>query len=319
MNSKFTPINQNNLVMVAGGTGMVGKSIVKKLKSKNYKKILSPSSDELDLRNQTDVNNYLKEHKPDYIFICAGKVGGIKANDTLKAEFLYDNLMIQSNLINGAYINKINNLMYFASSCIYPKFSKQPIKEKCLLTGELEKTNEGYALAKIAGIKMCETYNFQYGCNYMSVLPTNLYGPNDNYDLENSHVLPALLHKSHLAKVHAKKFIEVWGSGEARREFLHVDDLADACIFLSQTEHNHSMINIGTGKDISIKELAIKINEITGYSGGIKFNTTIKDGTPRKLLDNSIINKLGWKYNIDLSNGIAHTYIDFKNTYIDKS
>ncbi len=307
--SKFKKINKNNLVMIAGGSGMVGSAILRKLKENNFNKVIAPSSSQLDLRNQTKVNRYLKKEKPDHIFICAGKVGGIKANDTFKAQFLYDNLIIQANLIHGAHLNNINSLMYFGTSCIYPKYAKQPLKENYLLTGGLEKTNEGYALAKISGIKMCEYYNFQYGRRYFSVMPTNLYGPNDNYDLKNSHVLPALLLKMHKAKIKNQKNIELWGTGKPKREFLHVDDLAEACIRLITTNHNYSMINIGSGKDLTIRELAKLIKQIVGYKGDLKFNK-LYDGTPRKLLDISKIKKLGWKNKISLKAGITKLYED---------
>ena len=312
---KFKSIDNTDLIFVAGASGIVGSAIVRGLKLKNYKKILKPSSSELDLRNQNDVESYLKENKPDYIFLCAGKVGGIKANNDYKAEFLYDNLAIQSNLIHGAFKNNITNLMNFGSSCIYPKECEQPIKEEYLLKGELEETNEGYAIAKIAGIKMCEKYNNQYNCNYMSVLPTNLYGPNDNYDLNNSHVLPALLHKTYLAKINRDKFIYLWGTGDAKREFMHVDDLADASIFLAEKNHSHDRINIGIGKDITINELAIKIMNILRYKGAIKYNSSVPDGTPKKLLDISIISDLGWKAKIDLTTGIKNVFKNFKKEF----
>ncbi len=309
---RFKPINNNDLIFVTGANGMVGSAIIRCLNQRNYKKILKPDSSELDLRKQNDVESYLEKHKPDYIFNCAGKVGGIKANNNYKADFLYDNLAIQLNLIHGAYKNKIYNLMNFGSSCIYPKECNQPMKEEYLLNGELEETNEGYAIAKIAGIKMCEKYNHQYNCSFMNVLPTNLYGPNDNYDLEDSHVLPALIHKTYLAKKNNEAFLSLWGTGEAKREFMHVDDLADACVFLAEKSHSFERINIGVGKDISISELALKIMSIFEYKGEINYNPTISNGTPQKLLDISILSNLGWQAKIDLKTGLEKVIQNFK-------
>ena len=319
MQHRFQPISKNKVILVAGASGMVGSAIIRALGLRNYNKILKPTSSELDLRNQNNVENYLKLNKPDYIFICAGKVGGIKANNQYKAEFLYDNLAIQSNLIHGAYQNNITDSMNFGSSCIFPKNCKQPMKEEYLLDGQLEETNEGYAIAKIAGIKMCEKYNYQYNCNYMTVLPTNLYGPNDNYDLSNSHVLPALIHKTYLAKQNNDKFINLWGTGDAKREFMHVDDLADACLFLAERNHSYEKINIGVGKDITINDLAIKIMNILKYNGSIKYTSLESDGSPQKLLDISILNKLGWKPKIDLTSGIRSVFKNFKEEFINLS
>tara|TARA_B100000886_G_scaffold245046_1_gene172285 strand:- start:2509 stop:3471 length:963 start_codon:yes stop_codon:yes gene_type:complete len=310
---RFKPIDNNDIILVTGANGMVGSAIIRCLSQKNYKKILKPTSSELDLRKQNDVESFLERHKPNYIFNCAGKVGGINANNNYKAEFLYDNLAIQTNLIHGAYKSNIKNLMNFGSSCIYPKECKQPMKEVYLLSGELEETNEGYAIAKIAGVKMCEKYNYQYNCNFMSVLPTNLYGPNDNYDLEDSHVLPALIHKTYLAKKNNEKFLNLWGDGQARREFMHVDDLAEACIFLAEKAHSFERVNIGVGKDITINELALKIMKILGYKGEIQYNSTMSNGTPQKLLDISILSSLGWKAKIELKNGLKKVIQNFKN------
>ncbi|MFD1095225.1 GDP-L-fucose synthase family protein [Salegentibacter chungangensis] len=297
-------------IYIAGHTGMVGSAIVRNLKANGFSNLVFRASGELDLKDQKAVAGFFETEKPEYVFLAAAKVGGIEANNTYRGQFLYENLMIQSNIIHQSYVHGVKKLLFLASSCIYPKMAPQPIKEEYLLTGALEPTNEPYAIAKIAGLKMCENYNLQYGCNFISVMPTNLYGPNDNYDLKNSHVLPALLRKFHEAKVNNKDSVEVWGSGSPRREFLYVDDLAEACFHLMQTYHGNVSVNIGTGKDISIKELAQLIKRITGFKGEIEWNTKKPDGTPRKLLDVSLINSLGWKYSTGLEEGISLTYAD---------
>jgi GDP-L-fucose synthase len=303
-------------IYVAGHRGMVGSAIVRKLNDEGFLNIIVRTSNELDLRNQKAVNDFFEKVKPDYVFLAAAKVGGIYANNTYRAEFLYDNLMIQSNVIHASYKNGVKKLLFLGSSCIYPKLAPQPLKEEYLLTGTLESTNEPYAIAKIAGIKMCDAYRSQYGCNFISVMPTNLYGPNDNYDLNNSHVLPALLRKFHEARIKREPYVTVWGSGNPMREFLHVDDLADACFYLMMNYNEPGLINIGTGKDISIKELALLIKEIVGYKGDIKFDTSKPDGTPRKLMDVSKLHAFGWKHKIELRQGIQMVYeevIDYLN------
>ena len=287
---------------------MVGSAIVRALNVLGYTNLLLKTSKELDLRVQSEVQSFFEKEKPEYVFLAAAKVGGIEANNTYRADFLYENLMIQNNVIHQSYVHGVEKLLFLASSCIYPKFSPQPIKEEYLLTGLLEPTNEPYAIAKIAGVKMCENYNRQYGCNFISVMPTNLYGPNDNYDLKNSHVLPALLRKFHEAKMNAAATVEVWGSGTPKREFLHVDDLAKACLHLMETYQGNVSVNIGTGEDISIKDLALMIKEIVGFEGEICWNTSKPDGTPRKLLDVSLIHSLGWKHEIELMEGIKMVY-----------
>ncbi len=295
-------------IYVAGHNGMVGSAIVRALNVLGYTNLLLKTSKELDLRVQSDVQSFFEKEKPEYVFLAAAKVGGIEANNTYRADFLYENLMIQNNVIHQSYVHGVEKLLFLASSCIYPKFAPQPIKEEHLLTGLLEPTNEPYAIAKIAGVKMCENYNRQYGCNFISVMPTNLYGPNDNYDLKNSHVLPALLRKFHEAKVQGADTVEVWGSGTPKREFLHVDDLAKACLHLMETYEGNVSVNIGTGEDLSIKDLALKIKEIVGYKGEIRWNTSKPDGTPRKLLDVSLIHSLGWQHKIELMEGIKKVY-----------
>jgi GDP-L-fucose synthase len=295
---------------------MVGSAIVRNLNDEGFLNIIVRTSNELDLRNQKAVNDFFEKVKPDYVFLAAAKVGGIYANNTYRAEFLYDNLMIQSNVIHASYKNGVKKLLFLGSSCIYPKLAPQPLKEEYLLTGTLESTNEPYAIAKIAGIKMCDAYRSQYGCNFISVMPTNLYGPNDNYDLNNSHVLPALLRKFHEARIKREPYVTVWGSGTPMREFLHVDDLADACFYLMMNYNEPGLINIGTGKDISIKELALLIKEIVGYKGDIKFDTSKPDGTPRKLMEVSKLHTFGWKHKIELRQGIQMVYeevIDYLN------
>lgn len=295
-------------IYIAGHRGMVGSAIHRRLQKEGYQNFVFRTSAELDLRNQQAVTDFFLLEKPDYVFMAAAKVGGILANNTYRAEFLYDNLMIQSNVIDNAYRHGIKKLLFLGSSCIYPKLAPQPLKEEYLLTGLLEETNEPYAIAKIAGIKMCDAYRSQYGCNFISVMPTNLYGPNDNYDLNNSHVLPALLRKFHEAKMHNKPEVTVWGSGTPRREFLHADDMADACVYLMKTYSEDGLINIGVGEDVSIKELAEMIKEITGYTGNIVFDSSKPDGTPRKLMDVTKLSSFGWKAAIGLKDGVTQVY-----------
>jgi GDP-L-fucose synthase len=298
-------------IYVAGHNGMAGSAIVRKLKAEGYSEFVFRSSAELDLRDQSAVARFFNTEKPDYVFLAAAKVGGIYSNNKYRAEFLYDNLAIESNVIESAYRNKVKKLVFLGSSCIYPKMAPQPLKEEYLLTGKLEPTNEPYAIAKIAGIKLCEAYRDQYGCNFIAVMPTNLYGPNDNYHPENSHVLPALLRKFHEGKVNNQPSVSVWGTGKALREFLHVDDFADACVFLMNHYDEKEFVNIGVGKDISIKDLAYLIKKITGYNGEIIFDTNKPDGTPRKLMDTSKLNALGWTPKINLEEGIASVYKDY--------
>lgn len=303
-------MEKNASIYVAGHRGMVGSAIMRKLQEKGYNNIITRTSSELDLKNQQDVFTFFRENKPDYVFLAAAKVGGIHANNTFRADFLYNNLAIESNIIHASWMTKVKKLLFLGSSCIYPKLAPQPLKESYLLGGPLEYTNEPYAIAKIAGIKLCESYRLQYGCNFISIMPTNLYGPNDNYDLENSHVLPAMLRKFHSAKVKQEPSVEIWGSGTPMREFLHADDLAEATLFLMNRYNDKELINVGTGKDISIKELALLIQKVSGYKGEISFNTSKPDGTPRKLLDVSKIHALGWKHSIELEQGIAMVYKD---------
>lgn len=301
-------MNKDSRIYIAGHRGMVGSALCRKLKSAGYTHLITRTSAELDLCNQAAVNQFFETEKPDYVFLAAAKVGGIHANNTYRAEFLYKNLMIEANVIHAAYLHSTKKLLFLGSSCIYPKMAPQPLKEEYLLTGALEPTNEPYAIAKIAGIKLCESYRAQYQCNFISVMPTNLYGPNDNYDLQNSHVLPALLRKFHTAKIEEKPFVEIWGSGSPRREFLHVDDLADACFFLMQEYNEATLVNIGCGEDISIKDLALLVKEITGYKGDLRFDASKPDGTPRKLLDVSKLKNLGWTPSISLKESITAVY-----------
>jgi len=301
-------MNLTDKIYVAGSNGMVGSAIIRALKQKGFSNIIGKSSKELDLRNQPEVINFMNREKPDYVFLAAAKVGGIHANNTYPAEFLYDNLMIETNIIHAAYLNKVKKLLFLGSSCIYPKFAAQPIKEDEFLTGALEPTNEAYAIAKITGIKLCEYYRKQYGCDFISAMPTNLYGINDNFDLNNSHVLPALIRKFHEAKLNGEKEVLMWGTGSPKREFLYVDDLAEACLFLMENYNEAQHINIGTGEDLSILELAELIKKIVGFEGKIINDTTKPDGTPRKVMDVSKINKLGWKAKTDLENGIKNVY-----------
>jgi GDP-L-fucose synthase len=283
---------------------MVGSAIVRKLNEDGYSNLLLRTSSELDLRNQSAVEKFFDGEKPDYVFLAAAKVGGILANNTYRADFLYENLMIESNVIHQSYVHKVKKLLFLGSSCIYPKMAPQPLKEESLLSGYLEETNEPYAVAKIAGIKLCENYRSQYNCDFISAMPTNLYGPNDNYDLKNSHVIPALIRKFHEARKNQAPYVEVWGTGTPKREFLHVDDLADACLFLMHNYSGREFVNIGTGIDLTIKDLALLIKEITGFEGGIRFDSSKPDGTPRKLMDVSKLNSLGWKYTISLEDGL---------------
>lgn len=295
-------------IYVAGHRGMVGSAIIRKLNSEGFNNIVVRTSSELDLRNQQAVNVFFEAEKPDMVVLAAAKVGGIHANNVYRAEFLYDNLMIEANIIHAAYKNKVEKLLFLGSSCIYPKMADQPLKEEYLLTGELEPTNESYAIAKIAGIKLCETYRDQYGCNFIAAMPTNLYGPNDNYDLNNSHVLPALLRKFHTAKQEGNSAVEIWGTGSPKREFLHVEDLASACFFLLQNYNEKELVNIGCGEDISIKDLALTIKKVVGFEGELTFDTSKPDGTPRKLLSMDKLHKLGWKHQIELEDGIKRVY-----------
>lgn len=305
-------MKKKDKIYIAGHQGMVGSAILRKLQREGYDNFTIRTAAELDLRDQAEVKHFFETEKPDYVFLAAAKVGGIHANNTYRAEFLYDNLSIQTNVIHQAYKNDVKKLLFLGSSCIYPKFAAQPIKEESLLTGALESTNEPYAIAKIAGIKMCHAYHAQYGCNFISLMPTNLYGPNDNYDLKNAHVLPALLRKIHEAKIESKESVEIWGTGTVRREFLHVDDLAEACLFLMNNYDSPEIINVGTGDDLTIKELASVLKEIIGYEGHLRFNTTKPDGTPRKLLDTSHINRLGWYPQIALKDGIKMVYEEYQ-------
>ena len=298
----------NSKIYVAGHRGMVGSAIVANLKSKGFTNIIERTSTELNLINQHAVSEFFEAEKPEYVFLAAAKVGGIVANNTFRADFIYENMMIQNNVIHQSYENGVKKLMFLGSSCIYPKLAPQPLKEDYLLTGLLEETNEPYAIAKIAGIKMCDAYRDQYGCNFISVMPTNLYGLNDNYDLQNSHVLPALLRKFHEAKNNNDNEVIVWGTGSPLREFLHATDMADACVFLMQNYDEKGFVNIGSGSEISIKDLAHLVKEIVGFKGEIVFDTTKPDGTPRKLMDVSKLNNLGWNFSIDLKSGIEAVY-----------
>jgi GDP-L-fucose synthase len=295
-------------IYIAGHRGMVGSAILRNLEAKGYSNILTRTSQELDLLDQNLVFSFLQEEKPDYIFLAAAKVGGIHANNTYRADFIYQNLVIELNLIHGAHLAGINRLCFLGSSCIYPRDCPQPIKEEYLLTGSLEQTNEPYAIAKIAGIKLCESYNQQYGHQFVSVMPTNLYGPNDNYDLANSHVLPALLRKAHEAKERGDADLVIWGTGTPKREFLYVDDMAAACVFLMENDIIEGLFNVGTGVDVTIRELAETVMEVVGFKGGVEFDATKPDGTPRKLLDVNRLKEIGWQSEVSLKEGIALTY-----------
>ena len=311
-------MEQTAKIYIAGHRGMVGSGLERKLRKEGYNNIVTRISSDLDLRNQQAVNDFFEKEKPAYVILAAAKVGGIHANNTYRAEFIYDNLMIEANVIHAAYLNKVSKLLFLGSSCIYPKMAPQPLKEEYLLSGYLEPTNQPYAIAKIAGIEMCESYRSQYGCNFISAMPTNLYGTNDNYHPENSHVLPALIRRIVLAKKNNEPSVTIWGTGTPRREFLHVDDLADACYFLLQNYNDKGLVNIGCGTDISIKELVEMIVAEVGYEGQLVFDATKPDGTPRKLMDTNKINKLGWKSNIKLEIGLRKTINEF-NMYFNNS
>lgn len=308
-------MEKNAKIYIAGHRGMVGSAIIRRLQKDGFTNIVTRTSKELNLINQQAVADFFASEKPEFVFLAAAKVGGIVANNTYRAEFIYENIMIQSNVIHHAYLNKVEKLMFLGSSCIYPKLAPQPLKEEYLLTGLLESTNEPYAIAKIAGIKMCDAYRSQYGSNFISVMPTNLYGPNDNYDLNNSHVLPALIRKFHTAKIQNLPAVEIWGTGSPMREFLHVDDLADACFYLMQNYNEPGLINIGVGEDITIKDLALLIKKIVNYKGELKFDATKPDGTPRKLMDVGKIHSFGWKHKIGLEEGITSVYEKVKNNF----
>lgn len=308
-------MEKSSKIYIAGHRGMVGSAILRNLTNNGFNNLIVKNSKELDLRNQAAVNHFFETEKPDYIFLAAAKVGGIQANNTYRAEFLYDNLMIESNIIDAAYKNEVKKLLFLGSSCIYPKMAPQPIKEEYILTGTLEDSNEPYAIAKIAGIKLCEAYRAQYGCNFISVMPTNLYGTSDNYDLNNSHVLPALMRKLHEAKMSNAAEAIVWGSGTPKREFLYADDLADACVFLMEKYNSANLVNIGTGNDLSILDLAKVIQQVVGFKGKLVFDISKPDGTPRKLMDVSRLHNLGWKHRTELEEGIHLTYQDFLKNY----
>ncbi|UYZ24505.1 GDP-L-fucose synthase [Mesobacillus jeotgali] len=311
-------MNKDSKIYVAGHRGLVGSAIVRRLEETGYKNLVYKTSKELDLRDKNAVDSFFAEEKPQFVFLAAAKVGGIIANNVYPADFIRDNLLIQTNIIDAAYRNNITKLLFLGSTCIYPKMAPQPLKEEYLLTGELEPTNEPYAIAKIAGIKMCESYNRQYGTQYISVMPTNLYGENDNFDLHTSHVLPALIRKFHEAKENNKPFVEVWGTGTPKREFLYADDLADACVYLMNTYSGNEIVNIGVGEDIAIKELAEKVKAAVGYTGDIQFDTTKPDGTPRKLVDVTRLNSLGWKANTSLDEGLKKAYQWFLDNQLTK-
>ena len=306
-------MNKQDKIYIAGHRGMVGSAILRALQAQGYSNFLLRTSGELDLRNQQAVADFFAQEKPDYVFLAAAKVGGIVANNTFRADFIYENLMIQNNVIHQAYVNKVKKLMFLGSSCIYPKLAPQPLKEEYLLTGLLEPTNEPYAIAKIAGIKMCDGYRDQYGCNFISVMPTNLYGPNDNYDLANSHVLPAMLRKFITAKRNGDATVTIWGTGSPKREFLHANDLAEACLFLMENYNDSGLVNIGIGDDISIFDLAVLVKKTVGFEGDILTDPSKPDGTPRKLMDVSKLNGLGWKAKITLEEGIQRVYEEIKN------
>ena len=304
-------MNKNSKIYVAGHTGLVGSAIIRQLRKEGYTNLVYRTHDELELTNQQNVFEFFKTERPDYVFLAAAKVGGILSNNTYPAQFIYSNLQIQASIIHACYNYNVKKLLFLGSSCIYPKFTPQPISEDALLSGKLEPTNQAYAIAKIAGIIMCQSYNFEYNTNFISVMPTNLYGPNDHYDLYNSHVLPALLRKIHEAKIKNADTVEIWGTGAVRREFLYVDDLAEACVFLMKIYNESEIINIGTGEDVTIKELAETITNVIGYKKGFHFDKTKPDGTPKKLLNVEKINKLGWKAKTDLKSGLKLTYEDF--------
>jgi len=309
-------VNKEAKIYVAGHRGMVGSAIFRALRESGHTNLIGKTSSELDLRDRTAVAAFFEDEQPEYVFLAAAKVGGIQANNTFRAEFLHDNLAIELNVINESYIAGVKKLLFLGSSCIYPQLAPQPLKEEYLLTGVLEPTNEPYAIAKIAGIKLCEAYRDQYGCNFISAMPTNLYGPNDNYDLKNSHVLPALMRKFHEAQDSGSSEVEIWGSGTPKREFLHVDDMAEACVFLMENYDGKDFVNVGIGEDISISDLASLIAQIVGFEGSLKFDRSKPDGTPRKLMDVSRINQLGWTAQIHLEKGIKMVYEDFKASLV---
>jgi len=309
-------MNKDSKIYVAGHRGMAGSAIVRRLQKDGFKNIVARTSSELDLRNQNAVSVFFENEKPEFVFLAAAKVGGIHANNTYRAEFIYDNIAIETNVIHSCHTHGVKKLLFLGSSCIYPKNAPQPMKEEYMLSGFLEETNEPYAVAKIAGLKMCEAYSMQYGCSFFTVLPCNLYGPNDNYDLNNSHVLPALIRKFHEAKMNGESFVTVWGSGKPKREFMYVDDLADACFFLMQNYESAEPVNIGTAEEVTIHELAMLIKKITGYEGELTLDGTKPDGVARKLLDSARLHNLGWKSTNTLEQGIRMTYENFKNQMI---
>ena len=312
-------MEKSSKIYIAGHRGMVGSAITRKLRQDGFENIIVRTSSELDLRSQDAVNTFFETEKPDYVFLAAAKVGGILANNTYRAEFLYDNLMIESNIIHASYLNKVKKLLFLGSSCIYPKMAPQPLKEEYLLSGLLESTNEPYAIAKITGIKLCEAYWDQYGCKFISAMPTNLYGPGDNYHLQNSHVIPALIRKFHEAKENNAAFAEIWGSGSPLREFMYADDLADACVFLMENYDDKLFMNIGTGEEITIKDLALLVKDVVGFEGEIRFDASKPDGTPRKLMDSTKLHSLGWKHSVSLKEGLAKAYQFFlKESLVDK-
>jgi GDP-L-fucose synthase len=306
-------MNKEAKIYIAGHRGMVGSAIHRRLISLGYSNIVTRTSAELDLRIQERVNEFFEAERPEYVFLAAAKVGGILANNTYRADFIYENMMIQSNIIHSSYATGVKKLMFLGSSCIYPKLAPQPLKEEYLLTGLLEPTNEPYAIAKIAGIKMCDAYRSQYGCDFISVMPTNLYGPNDNYDLQNAHVLPSLVRKFHEAKINNTPEVTIWGTGSPKREFLHADDLADACVYLMNTYSEEGLVNIGTGEDIAISDLALMIKEVVGYKGNVVYDQSKPDGTPRKLMDVSKLTSLGWKFTIPLRQGLEMVYQEYQS------
>lgn len=308
-------MEKNSKIYIAGHNGMVGSAITRKLRESGFENLLLRGSKELDLRNQQAVSSFFETEKPDYVFLAAAKVGGIIANNTYRADFLYENLIMECNIIHSAYVSGVKKLMFLGSSCIYPKLAQQPLKEEYLLTGPLEYTNEPYAVAKIAGIKLCETYRDQYGCNFISVMPTNLYGAGDNYHPTNSHVLPAMIRRFHEAKVNGDKVVTIWGTGTPKREFLYADDLAEACLFLMKNYNEKELINVGTGDDLSIAELAGLVKKITGFEGELAFDTSKPDGTPRKLMDVTKLHQLGWKHHTSLEEGISSAYNDFTDKH----
>lgn len=306
-----TAMNKDSKIYVAGHRGMVGSAILRRLRAGGYTNFVTRTHDELDLIDQAAVKEFMSTERPDYVFLAAAKVGGIHANNVFRGDFIYQNLMVQANVIQAAHASGVERLLFLGSSCIYPRDCPQPIREEYLLTGPLEQTNEPYAIAKIAGVKLCESFNRQYGTAYVSVMPTNLYGPNDNYDLQNSHVLPALIRKAHEAKVRGDKQLMVWGSGRPRREFMYVDDMADACVFLMESDVRDGLFNVGLGTDVTIRELAETIMDVTGFEGEIVFDASKPDGTPRKLLSVERLEQLGWRARVDLRNGIKLAYEDF--------